>query len=103
MDEKRHYEWPSSVAECMEEEVRCTEVTDSMLDPTNSVTWKSKRELRARYHQCVHIQPPDYSKVPPKVDCWRRESTIRGDRKKVSSVMTCSTVRMRRRNPPGIG
>jgi hypothetical protein len=103
VDEKRHYEWPWSVAGCMEEEVRFTEATDSMLEPSNSVTWSSRRQLRSRYHQCVNIPPPDYSKVPPKVDCWRRKPRIGGNRKKVSCVMTRSIVQMRRRNPPGIG
>jgi hypothetical protein len=37
---------------------------------------------------------PDYSHIPAKVDCWRRNGEIRSKDKKVRGAMTCGVVHM---------
>jgi hypothetical protein len=42
------------------------------------------RIKHAEFNRVVNIPIPDYSKIPPKVDCWRSKAKIDGEQKKVS-------------------
>lgn len=45
--------------------------------------WDFRSKRYAGCHCFVHILPAFYSKVPPKVDCWREKPKICGECKKV--------------------
>jgi hypothetical protein len=104
VDDKHHYEWPWSVAGSQEgdSEVKCTQTKKLELEPGKPVTGGLTRKQRARFYRIVDIPTPDYTKIPPKVDCWRREPKNGVQNKKVSMVMTCSMVQIRRRISPKI-
>lgn len=46
-------------------DVRCAQATDSKLESSKPVTGSFRSPRQAGFHCCVHILPPDYSKVPP--------------------------------------
>jgi hypothetical protein len=58
---------------------------------------------RAGRRRILHSPIPDYSSIPPKIDCWRRTSKTGGEDNEVSYVVSCSVDQMQPRNLPGIG
>jgi hypothetical protein len=58
---------------------------------------------RAGRRRILHFPIPDYSSIPPKIDCWRRTSKTGGENNEVSCVVSCSVVQTQARNLPGIG
>jgi hypothetical protein len=73
VDEKFNSEWPWSVAE--------TQQKDSQV-----------RYAGAR--PPLHIPTPDYSKILPRVDRWRRKPRNGGGGNEVSCAVACRVVQM---------
>jgi hypothetical protein len=57
-------------------------------ESSKAVTQGFRRNQWAGGHCIVHFPVPDYSKIPPKVDTWRKKPKIDGSDKKVGGAVT---------------
>lgn len=64
--------------------------------------WDFRSTRHAGFHCFVHILPADYSKVPPKVDCWRKKPKICGECKKVLITGNMLTTRNHQVRSPSL-
>jgi hypothetical protein len=82
---KLHYECPWSVAATQvgDRHVRCAQAPHIKPKPSKAATLGFTRDLHAEGHRILHFPKPDYSKIPPKVDCWIKKPKIGVDDKKV--------------------
>jgi hypothetical protein len=95
VDEMFNYEWPWSVAETAvrDRHARCAQASDMNPASSEAVTQGfSSSQLPGRRH-ILQFHIPDYSVIPPKVDCWRRNGKIVGENNEVSGALSCSVVR----------
>jgi hypothetical protein len=82
---KLYYEWTWSVAgsQVPDRHVRFAVPIDIKLIPSKTETWGLRRVLPSEGSRILRFSKPDYSRIPPKVDCWRNIPKIGGDDKKV--------------------
>jgi hypothetical protein len=45
---------------------------DFKLESSEEVTRSCMRKQHTKFHRSSHFEIPDYSKIPAKVDCWRK-------------------------------
>jgi hypothetical protein len=87
-DKNFHYECPWSVAGTQVRDGRARPLPTP--DIKKAVTQCFTSNQRARRRRNLHFPIPDYSDIPPKVDCWR----IGGEDSKVSGAVACGVVQM---------
>jgi hypothetical protein len=63
-------------------------------ESSKAVTRGFRRHQRAGSRPILNYPIPDYSAIPPKVDCWRRDWKSGGEESEVSCTVTCSVVQM---------
>jgi hypothetical protein len=84
-----HYEWPWSVAgsQVRDRHVSCAQVADIK---SEEAVIRGVRRDQSAAESCriLHFPKPDYKRIPPKVDCWRKKQQLGGDDKKVGGAIT---------------
>jgi hypothetical protein len=79
-----YYDWSWSVAGI---QVSCSQAPNMKLESFKAVTRDFRRNHCNQCQSILHYPIPDYNKIPPKVDAWRRTSKVGFEDKLVSGLV----------------